>query len=90
MPLALLPVPPKLMAESTHVDEPQRQINADALGAVFDFVLAPLQQVAHGGMVIDCADGKTLICFRILSAWIADHADHAILHGIGSRSFPRY
>jgi len=44
--LALLPVPPKLTGESTCVDEAQRQINADALQAVFDPVFAPFQQVA--------------------------------------------
>jgi len=38
---------------------------------------------------MDCQDGKTPLCFPILSAWIADHAEHATLHGIGSRSCPR-
>jgi len=44
--LALLPLPPKLTGESTHVDEAQRQINVDALWAVIGLVFAPLQQVA--------------------------------------------
>jgi len=35
---------------------------------------------------MDCADGKTPLCFHILSAWIADHAEHAALQGIGSKS----
>jgi len=87
--LALLPVPPKLTGESARVDEAQREINANALRAVFDLVLAPLQQVAQGGTVMDCADGKTRLCFPILSAWIADHAEHATLHGIGSKSCPK-
>jgi len=38
---------------------------------------------------MDCADGKTRLCFPILSAWIADHAEHATLHGIGSKSCPK-
>ena len=38
---------------------------------------------------MDCADGKTRLCFPILSAWIADHAEHAALHGIGSKSCPK-
>ena len=38
---------------------------------------------------MDCADGKTRFCFPILSAWIADHAEHAALQGIGSKSCPR-
>ena len=37
---------------------------------------------------MDCANGKTRLCFPILSAWIADHAEHAALHGIGSKSCP--
>ena len=66
--LALLPVPPKLTGESTWVDEAQRQINADVLRAVFDLVFAPLQRVAQEGTVMNCADGKTRLCFPILSA----------------------
>ena len=48
MPILLLPlltVPPKLMGDSGRADEAQRQTNADALRAVFDLVLALLQEV---------------------------------------------
>jgi len=38
---------------------------------------------------MDCADGKIHLCFPILSAWIADHAEHAALEGIGSKSYPK-
>jgi len=38
---------------------------------------------------MDCADGKTRLCFLILSAWIMDHAEHAALQGIGSKSCPK-
>jgi len=38
---------------------------------------------------MDCADSKTRLCFPILSAWIADHAVHAALQGIGSKSCPK-
>jgi len=84
--LALLPVPPKLTGESTHVDEAQWQINADALWAGFDLVFALLQQIAQEGMVMDCGDGKIQLCFPILLAW---RGDHATLHRIGSRPCPR-
>ena len=87
--LALLPVPPKFSGESARANEAQRQTNADTLQAVFDLVLAPLQLVAQEGTVMDCADGKTRLCFPILWAWIADHAEHAALQGIASVSFPR-
>ena len=87
--LALLPVPSKLMGDSARADEAQRKTNADAIRAIFDRVLAPLQEVVQEGSVMDCADGKTHLCFPILSAWIADHAEHAALHGIGSKSYPK-
>jgi len=87
--LALLPVPPKFTGESACANEAQRQTNVDTLQAVFDLILAPLQPVAQEGMAMDCADDKTRLCFPILSAWIADHAEHAALQGIGSKSCPK-
>jgi len=87
--LALLPVPPKFTCESARPNEAQRQTNADTLRAVFDLVLAPLKPVAQEGMVMDCAAGKTRLCFPILSAWIADHAEHAASQGIGGKSYPK-
>jgi len=87
--LALLPVPPKLTSESARPNKAQRQTNADTLPAVFDLVLAPLQPVAQEGTVMDCEDGKTRLCFRIFSAWIADHAEHPASKGIGSKSSPK-
>ena len=89
--LALLPVPPKLTCDSGHADEALRQTNANALRAVFDLVLAPLQEVVQEleGTVMDCADGKTRLYFHILSAWMTDYAEHPALHGIGSQSCPK-
>jgi len=87
--LALLPVLPKFTGESARANQAQRQTNADILWAVFDLVQALLQQVAREGMVMDCADGKTRLCFPILLAWIVDHAEHAGLQGIGSKSCPK-
>ena len=88
--LAVLPVPAKFTGKSARGNEAQRQSNADVLLALCDLVLAPLQQVAREGTVMDCADGKTCLCFPILSAWIADHAEHAALQGIGSKSCPKW
>ena len=39
---------------------------------------------------MDCADCLTHLCFPMLSAWIVDHAEHAALHGIGSKLCPKY
>jgi len=44
--LALLPVQAKFTGESARANKAQRQTNADLLRAVFDLVLAPLQQEA--------------------------------------------
>ena len=87
--LALLLVPPIFSHESVRADEIQRQMNANALQAVFDLILAPLQEIAKDGAVMDCADGKMRLCFPILSAWIANHAQHTILYGISSNSCPQ-
>ena len=64
-------------------------MNADALQAVFDLILAPLQEIASDGTVMDCGDGKTRLCFPILSAWIADHAEDTILNGISRKTCPQ-
>jgi len=87
--LALLPLPPKFTGESARADEALSPMNADVLRTVFDLVLAPVQQVVQEGTVIDCAKGKTCLCFPILSAWITDHAEHVSLNGIGSKSFQK-
>jgi len=87
--LVFLPVPAKLTGESTSIDKAHWQINMDALRAVFDLVFAPVQQVAQEGTIMDSADGKRHLCFPILLAWIADNSEHATLHGIGSRLYPR-
>ena len=74
--------------QSVYADEIQLHVNADTLQGVFDLSLAPLQEIASDGAVMDCADGKTRLWFLILSAWIADHAEHTILNGISSKSCP--
>lgn len=85
--LALLPVPPKL-SKSTKADQYQRQVNADTLQDVFEFIFAPLQHAALDGVPIDCADGKVRRCFPILSAWVADHMENVTLHGLKSNACP--
>ena len=85
--LALLPVPPKF-SKSTKADQYQRQVNADRLQDVFEFIFAPLQHAALNGIPIDCADGKVQKCFPILSAWVADHMENVTLHGLKSNACP--
>ena len=38
---------------------------------------------------MDYADGKPRLCFPMLSAWIADQAEDAALHGMGSKWCPK-
>jgi len=87
--LALLPVPRMFTGESPRADEAQRQMIPDIQRTIFDLLLAPLQQVVQEGTVMDCADSKTRLWFPILSAWIADHAEHEALNRIGSKSYPK-
>jgi len=70
--LALLPIPHKL-SKSSKADQPERKINPDTLQDVFELIFASLQEVAHTGIAIDCADSKVRQCFPILSTWITDH-----------------
>ena len=83
------PVPLMFTGVSARANEAQRKTNADTLRAVFDLVQGRLQRVAQEGTVMDCEDGQTCLCFPILSAWIADHAEHAALQGIRSKSCPK-
>ena len=85
--LALLPVPPKLR-QSSSANNVQREINADTLQGVFELIFAPLQDAALEGVPIDCADGKVRKCFPILAAWIADHMENVVLHGVKSNACP--
>jgi len=86
--LALLPIPLKL-SKSSKADQQQRQINADTLRDVFELIFAPLQDLGHERVSIDCADGKVRRCFPILAVWIADHMENVALHGIKSNVCPR-
>jgi len=79
--LALLPIPPRV-SKSSNADQHQRQINTDTLRDVFELIFAPLEDRAHDGVPIDCADGKVWRCFPILAVWIADHMENDALHGI--------
>ena len=41
------------------------------------------------GIHIDCADGKILRWFTVLSAWIADHTENLALHVVKSNYCPK-
>ena len=48
----------KTQYESVCADKIQRQMNADGLQAVFDLILAPLQEIAKDGAMMDCVMEK--------------------------------
>jgi len=85
--LALLPVPPKL-SKSTKADQYQREVNADTVQDVLEFIFAPRQHAALDGVLIDCSDGKVRRCFPLLSAWVADHMENVTLDGLKSNACP--
>ena len=86
--LASLPIPPKL-SRFSKAHQHQRQINTDTLRAGLELIFAPLQDPAHDGIPIDCANGKVRRCFPNLALWIADHIKCVALHGIKSNVCPR-
>lgn len=61
------------------------RMNADALQAVFDLILATLQESANDGAMMDCVVREKCFCFPILSIWIGDHTEHPLLNGINSK-----
>ena len=85
--LALLPVPPKL-SKSTKADQYRRQVNADTVQDLFQFICAPLQHTARHGVPIDCPDPKVQRCFPILSAWVEDQMENVTLHRLNSKACP--
>jgi len=86
--LALLPVP-LILSMSCKADGRRRGINADTVQDVFELIFAPLQDVAHVGIPIDCADGKVRLCFPILCVWMADHMENVALHGLKTNACPK-
>jgi len=52
-------------------------------------ICAPLQDVAHTGIAIDCANGKVPQGIPILSARIADHMENVALHRLKTNAGPK-
>ena len=88
LPVALLPVPPKL-ASTSSTNKLQRPINADTLQGVFQLIFEPVKARALKGVPIDCADSKIRKCFTIMSGWIADYMDNVLLHKIKLNAWPK-
>jgi len=86
--LSLLPIPPKF-SKSSKADQPQRKIKTDTLQDVFELIFTPLQDVAHTGIAIDCADTKVRQCFPILPLWIADHMENMAVNALKTNPCPK-
>ena len=65
-------------------------MNADTLQDVLELIFALLQDMAHAGISIDCADRKVQTCFTILSVLIADHMENVSLHELKTNAYPKY
>jgi hypothetical protein len=85
--LALLPIPPKFRGISGADDEERRQQNKTVLYTVLRKILEPLQDARPADLV--CADSNRRRCYLVLAAWIADHAEHVLLHQLRSQACPR-
>jgi hypothetical protein len=63
-------------------DARQRQINNEILCDLMEAIFAPMVALGNSGIEVECADGKVRLCFLRLAAWIADHLENVMLHGI--------
>ena len=65
--LALLPVPPKMLAIAAR-DARQRQVNNETLCKLMEGIFAPMVAQGNSGLEVDGADGKIRLCFPRLVA----------------------
>ena len=84
--LGLLPVPPKMLGVAVR-DARQRQINNEILCDLIEAIFAPMAALGNSGLEVECADEKVRLCFLRLGAWIADHLENVILHGIQQNQY---
>jgi hypothetical protein len=80
--VALLPVPPKFASKKAKIRSTQRITNDEILEGVFSLIFEPLEAIAKFGKEMNCSDGMVRQCFLVLAAWIADHVENEILHGL--------
>ena len=80
--IALLPVPPKFSSKKTKDRSAQRMTNDEILEGVFSLIFEPLEAITKFGKEMVCSDGSVRRCFPVLAAWIADHAENEMLHGL--------
>jgi len=85
--LVQLPVLPKLQ-KYTKGGQYQREVNADTVQDIFEFIFAPMLQTVLAGVPIDCANGKVDRGFSILSVWVADYMEKVTLHRLKSNACP--
>src|SRR5215213_4014120 len=83
--LALLPVPPKKKGLSS-----LRKAQIDRkIQDVLELILKPLQTPqVRNGILMECGDGHTRLCYPRLTAWVADHMEHVDLLGLIPKACP--
>ncbi|KAF8432615.1 hypothetical protein BGX38DRAFT_1077160, partial [Terfezia claveryi] len=89
IPIALLPIPPKRLDKIP--GNPTEAQELDALQVTHEIlssILSPLADASQQGIDMVCCDEKVRKCVPRLSAWLADHMENVMIHGILSNRCP--
>ena len=90
IPIALLPIPPKRLDKiPTYPAEAQELDALQITHEILSSILSPLSDGrSQKGIEMVCCDEKVRSCVPKLSAWLADHMENVMIHGITSNRCP--
>ena len=90
IPIALLPIPPKRLDKlPTYPQEAQELDALQVTHEILSSILSPLSDAkSQTGIEMVCCDEKVRNCVPKLSAWLADHMENVMIHGITSNRCP--
>lgn len=90
IPIALLPIPPKRLDKiSKYSVEAQELDVLQVTHEILSQILSPLSDgQSQKGIEMVCSDEKIRCCIPKLSAWLADHMENVMIHGIYSNRCP--
>jgi len=90
IPIALLPIPPKRLDKiPTYPAEAQDLDALQITHEILSSILSPLSDAkSQEGIELVCCDEKVRKCIPKFSAWLADHMENVMIHGITSNRCP--
>ena len=88
--IALLPIPPKRLDKIlTYSAEAQELDALQITHEILSSILSPLSDArGQQGVEMVCCDENVPSCIPKLSAWLADHMENVMIHGITSNRCP--